>query len=71
MDRPRSGDVIGAPAGGNAGEEADTELVPCDAIEVAAVDVRVFSVPELVDDEVSLLRLSSVGLDGSEFWPSS
>jgi hypothetical protein len=62
---------MGALTGEKAGEDAVTELVPWDAIDVAAVDVRVLTVPELVDDDVSLLRLSSVGLDGSEFWPSS
>lgn len=52
--------------GENAGDDAATELAPCEAIDVAAVDVRVSMVPELVDEDVSRFWLRVVGLDGSE-----
>lgn len=72
VERLRSGEPMGADEGGKAGDEAGMEFAPCEAIDVAAVEVRVLTGPELVEDVVSLLRLTSEGLEGSEWWlPSS
>jgi hypothetical protein len=57
---------MGPPKGEKRGELTGTELAPCDAMEVAAVDVRVLTVPELVDEDVSRFRLRAEGLDGSD-----
>jgi hypothetical protein len=66
MERPGSGGESGPLKFGYEGELTETELAPCDAMDVAAVDVRVSTVPELVDEEVSRFRLVAEGLDGSD-----
>ena len=63
-----------------AGEDAGIELAPCDAMDVAAVEDLVLTVPEFDDDDVSLRRLkpdndgeygfSFAGLGGSELTSS-
>jgi hypothetical protein len=54
VERFKSVGAKGPADGGSAGEVTGASLVPWEAIDVAAVEVRVFSGPEFVDDDVSL-----------------
>jgi hypothetical protein len=54
---------------GYEGEVTETELAPWEAMDVAAVDMRVSTVPEFVDEDVSRFRLIAEGLDGSDCRP--
>jgi hypothetical protein len=42
-----------------AGEDAEIALAPCDAMDVAAVEDLVLTVPEFVEEDVSLRRLKA------------